>query len=166
MVVKTMNAEKKIEKLGITPIREFTQREVRYIAEEVTEMLVSTFPVLEDEYNNLLIRMLNCKMYVSSTNERQNLSSVNYIYDNSSIYFDEKVDFNNISNNILHECIHYLQDLRTEKGKLKKMGLCSFGELSSYRNWYKRSSSSIYCIKNRREYSYYNKKIWSYFEIN
>lgn len=127
-----MNAEKKLEKLGISTIREFTQREVRYIAEEVTELLVKAFPVLEEEYNNLLIRMLNCKMYLANVAENSNISNINYIYDNNSIYFDAKADLTNINDKIVHECIHYLQDIRNEKGKLKKIGLCGFEELSSY----------------------------------
>lgn len=127
-----MNAEKKIEKLGISTIREFTQREVRYIAEEVTELLVKAFPVLEEEYNNLLIRMLNCKMYLANVAENSNISNINYVYDNNSIYFDVKADLTNINDKIVHECIHYLQDIRNEKGKLKKIGLCGFEELSSY----------------------------------
>ncbi len=127
-----MNIEKKLEKLGIITVREFTQREVRYIAEEVTELLVKAFPVLEDSYNNLLIRLLNCKMYFANINKGKSLSDVNYIYENNSIYFDEKIDLNNISDKVIHECIHYLQDVRNEKGKLKKMGLCGFEELSTY----------------------------------
>ena len=127
-----MNTEKKLEKLGITTTREFTQREVRYIAEEVTELLVKAFPILEDDYNNLLIRLLNCKMYFANINENKNISNVNYIYENKSIYFDERVNLDNINDKIIHECIHYLQDIRNEKGKLKKMGLCGFEELSTY----------------------------------
>ena len=127
-----MNIEKKLEKLGIRAEREFTQREVRYIAEEVTELLVKAFPILEDDYNNLLIRLLNCKMYFANINENKNISNVNYIYENKSIYFDERVNLDNINDKIIHECIHYLQDIRNEKGKLKKMGLCGFEELSTY----------------------------------
>lgn len=127
-----MNTEKKLEKLGITTTREFTQREVRYIAEEVTELLVKAFPILEDDYNNLLIRLLNCKMYFANINENKNISNVNYIYENKSIYFDERVNLDNINDKIIHECIHYLQDIRNEKGKLKKMGLCGFEELLTY----------------------------------
>lgn len=127
-----MNIEKKLEKLGIRNIREFTQREVRYIAEEVTELLVKSFPALEEDYNNLLIRMLNCKMYLADINQGSSISNVNYIYENSSIYFDTKVNLNKIDDKVVHECIHYLQDNRNEKGKLRKMGLCNFEELSTY----------------------------------
>ena len=131
-MIDKVNAEKKLEKLGISTIREFSQREVRYIAEEVTELLVKAFPVLEEDYNNLLIRMLNCKMYLANINEDKNISNVNYIYENNAIYFAERIDLNNISDKVVHECIHYLQDKKKKKGKLKKMGLCSFEELSSY----------------------------------
>lgn len=127
-----MNLEKKLEKLGIQTIREFTPREVRYIAEEVTEALVRTFPILEEKYNEILIKLLNCKMYFSNVKKDSNISNVNYIYENNSIYFSNSINFNKIDDIIIHECIHYLQDSRTDNGKLKKIGLCDFDEFSTY----------------------------------
>lgn len=127
-----MNVEKKLSKLGIDVVREFTPREVRYVAEEVIESLVNTFPVLEEIYNELLIRLLNCKMYFANIKNDSNISNVNYVYENSSIYFSNNINFNKIDDVIIHECIHYLQDNRTDNGKLKKIGLCDFEELSTY----------------------------------
>lgn len=127
-----VNVEKKLSKLGIDVVREFTPREVRYVAEEVIESLVNTFPVLEEIYNELLIRLLNCKMYFANIKNDSNISNVNYVYENSSIYFSNNINFNKIDDVIIHECIHYLQDNRTDNGKLKKIGLCDFEELSTY----------------------------------
>ena len=127
-----MNLEKKLSKLGIDVVREFTPREVRYVAEEVIESLVNTFPVLEEIYNELLIRLLNCKMYFANIKNDTNISKVNYVYENNSIYFSNSINFNKIDDVIIHECIHYLQDNRTDNGKLKKIGLCDFEELSTY----------------------------------
>ena len=127
-----MNLEKKLSKLGIDVVREFTPREVRYVAEEVIESLVNTFPVLEEIYNELLIRLLNCKMYFANIKNDSNISNVNYVYENNSIYFSNSINFNKIDDVIIHECIHYLQDNRTDNGKLKKIGLCDFEELSTY----------------------------------
>lgn len=127
-----MNLEKKLSKLGIDVVREFTPREVRYVAEEVIESLVNTFPVLEEIYNELLIRLLNCKMYFANIKNDSNISKVNYVYENNSIYFSNSINFNKIDDVIIHECIHYMQDNRTDNGKLKKIGLCDFEELSTY----------------------------------
>lgn len=127
-----MNIEKKLSKLGIDVVREFTPREVRYVAEEVIESLVNTFPVLEEIYNELLIRLLNCKMYFANIKNDTNISNVNYVYENNSIYFSNSINFNKIDDVIIHECIHYLQDNRTDNGKLKKIGLCDFEELATY----------------------------------
>lgn len=127
-----MNLEKKLSKLGIDVVREFTPREVRYVAEEVIESLVNTFPVLEEIYNELLIRLLNCQMYFAIVKNDSNISNVNYVYENNSIYFSNSINFNKIDDVIIHECIHYLQDNRTDNGKLKKIGLCGFEELSTY----------------------------------
>ena len=127
-----MNLEKKLAKLGVEPIREFTPREVRYIAEEVTEALVRTFSVLEEKYNEILIQLLNCKMYFANVKKDSNISNINYIYENNSIYFSNNINFNKIDDVIIHECIHCLQDVRADNGKLKKIGLCDFEEFSTY----------------------------------
>lgn len=62
-------------------------------------------------------------MYSAKINS--NLSRVNYIHQNQSIYYDKKVDLNRISEEIVHECVHYLQDFRNKKGKTYKIGLCN-----------------------------------------
>ena len=56
-------------------------------------------------------------MYLANINEDKNIANVNYIYENNAIYFAERIDLNNISDKVVHECIHYVQDVRNEKGK-------------------------------------------------
>lgn len=127
-----MKLEKKLAKLGIEIIREFTSSEVNYIAKEVTDALVMNFSILKERTNEILTQLLRCKMYFTNINKNSNISSVNYIYENNAIYFGNNVNFNKIDDVIIHECIHYLQDNRTDRGKLKKIGLCSFKEFSTY----------------------------------
>lgn len=123
-----MNIEKKLKKIGIEKTKEFTKEQKETVAKKVTDMLIESFPILQDEYNNILIKLCNCNMWYAKI--KTNLASVNYIYQNNSIYFDEKVFINSITDIIIHEFIHYLQDFRNIKGKLNKIGLCKFNELS------------------------------------
>ena len=45
-------------------------------------------------------------------------------FQNSSIYFNSKcVNFDNLSTLALHECIHYIQELKSPRGKLLRLGL-------------------------------------------
>ena len=126
-----VNLEKKLSKLGIDVVREFTPREVRYVAEEVIESLVNTFPVLEEIYNELLIRLLNCKMYFANIKNDSNISKVNYVYENNSIYFSNSINFNKIDDVIIRyvkfklqkgRIYVYDQNRRQEKVETKEEG--------------------------------------------
>lgn len=123
-----MKLERKLKKLGFTKINEIDGKTVRMIAENVTDNITKAFPYIEEEYNNILAKLLNCKMY--KTTITKNMPKINYMYENQSIYFDSEIDLNNISEQMIHECIHYIQDKRNKKGKLKKLGLCNFTDLS------------------------------------
>ena len=113
-----MNLRKKLKKVGITEVEEISSEDIRMIANNVTEIITKTFPYLYSEYNNILVKLLNCKMY--KANMVQGISKVNYMYEDGGIYFDKNIDLNKIDVKMIHECIHYLQDFRGKNGELKK----------------------------------------------
>lgn len=126
-----MDIAKKLQKLGIEDIKKLDNESIRIIACNVTEALTKAFPSIYDEYNNILIKLLNCNMYVAKVTKH--ISKVNYIYEDNSIYFDEEMNLSKINEQIIHECIHYLQDNRNiKKSKHSKIGLCNFEEFSLY----------------------------------
>ena len=118
--------------MGICVVRKFTPKEVEYIAVKVCNVLVETFDVLREGKDILLAKMLEAKMFFANISDGKRLSNVNYLYENNAIYFDVSLNLSTINDKIMHECIHYLQAIRTEKGKLKKIGLIEFEDLSSY----------------------------------
>ena len=73
-----MNLQKKLANLGIENVRKLDNESIRIIAYNVTEALTKTFPILYDEYNNILVKLLNCNMYVARVIKP--ISRVNYIY--------------------------------------------------------------------------------------
>lgn len=123
-----MKIEKKLKKLGIKETKEFTKEERDLVAQNVTASLIMAFPVLKNEQANILSKIQNANMFYAKTNE--NLPKINYIYENHKIYFDESVEIQNITDSMLHEIIHFMQDVRKKNGKLDRMGLCNFNELS------------------------------------
>lgn len=125
-----MNLQKKLEMLGIEQVRVLNGELIRKIAYQVTEALVKAFPTMNEDYNNILAKLLNCNMYLTKITKP--ISRVNYIYENNSIYFDENLDLNKINEQMVHECIHYLQDFRNIKGRLDKIGLCNFEDFTIY----------------------------------
>ena len=54
-----MDLKEKMSKFGIIICREFTQEEVRYVAENVTIKLTNAFPILNSQY-----KFVYSKLYV------------------------------------------------------------------------------------------------------
>ncbi len=62
-----MKIEKELAKKGIYPICEIKYEEKIQLARFVTNKL-SQFPFLEAQYNELLMRLVNCTMYFAKKN--------------------------------------------------------------------------------------------------
>ena len=123
-----MKIEKKLKKLGIKETKEFTKEQKNIVANNVTTSLTMSFPILKNEQANILSKIQNANMFYAQINE--NLPKINYIYENHKIYFDESIEIKNITDSMLHEIIHFMQDVRKKNDKLNKIGLCNFNELS------------------------------------
>ena len=60
------------------------------------------------------------------------MSEANYFYKNTSIYFNEKIDIADIEEFAVHECIHYIQEIKDKKNNLIRMGLCDHSDFKVY----------------------------------
>lgn len=123
-----MNIEKKLEMLGIVNIKKLNIESIKKIAKNVVEALENASPNMKEEFEKVYLRLENCDMYTASIIKP--ISKVNYIYENNSIYIDEEINIDTVNEQIMHECIHYLQDRRTIKNK--KIGLCNFSDFKVY----------------------------------
>lgn len=123
-----MNLEKKLSKLGIRKTEELNYEEVNYIAHYITNLITNTFGILKLQYNEILAKLLNCKMYYAKIDT--NISKVNYVYEDNSVYIDECINIYEPQEQLIHELIHYLQVVRKEDKKIQKIGLCRLNEFS------------------------------------
>ena len=123
-----MKLQKKLVKYGIEKKEKIDHKYVNQIAHTIADKITNTFPILQNEYNEILAKLLNCKMYYAQIKEP--ISKVNYFYEDNCVYIDESVDILNPNEQFIHEIIHYLQAKRDNKGKIKKMGLCTFNDFS------------------------------------
>ena len=60
------------------------------------------------------------------------MAEANYFYKNTSIYFNEHISDNDLEPFALHECIHYLQEVKDKRNYLIRMGLCDYTEFKIY----------------------------------
>ena len=123
-----LKIEKKLKKIGIKETKEFKKEEKRIVACNVTNSLIVAFSILKNDEQQILDKIQNANMFWAQT--EKNLPKVNYFYENHKIYFNESIDINKTNDAMIHEIIHFLQDVRKKNGKLDKIGLCNFNELS------------------------------------
>ena len=62
----------------------------------------------------------------------EGMAEANYFYKNSSIYFNEHIQDDDLEEFAIHECIHYLQEVKDKKNYLIRMGLCDYTEFKIY----------------------------------
>ena len=119
-----MSIEAELKREGIEVIKTLDTFSVITIAKNVSTKLVLAFPEQNLDYNDLFIKLSRLNMYIAKM--PNNIACAKYYYKNFSIYFSDKIDFSKIDAYAIHECIHYLQELRDEKNNLIHLGLCDF----------------------------------------
>ncbi len=116
--------ETDLKKEGIEVIKPLDTLTVNTIAKGVAEKLANRFGEQNLSYDDVFIKLSRLNMYVAKM--PNGLSGAKYYYKNSSIYFNEDIDLTNIDIFAMHECIHYLQELKDTKNNLIHLGLCDF----------------------------------------
>lgn len=119
-----------LEKEGIKVICPISTLNINEIATYVARLLCSKMPELKLKYNNIFMSISRLPMYIAEMPQGQ--SDACYYYKNSSIYFRKGLTFDKIKKLAVHECIHHLQEVKDGKGKLKKLGLCTYVGGKSY----------------------------------
>lgn len=54
------------------------------------------------------------------------MSEANYFYKNTSIYFNYNIPNEDLEEFAVHECIHFIQEIKDKKNNLLRMGLCDY----------------------------------------
>ena len=110
-----------LKKEGLENIKKLDTMHINKIASNISEELCKSFPDLHLSQSNLFIQISRLDMYTAKMPD--NVTSAKYVYGNNSIYFNENLDLNQMDIPAIHECIHYIQEFKDQKGKLSKLGL-------------------------------------------
>lgn len=119
-----MSIESDLKKDGITVISELDKLSINTIAQNVSQKIVSAFPNLGFNSDELYNKFSNLPMYIANIPE--GLSEASYFFKNSAIYFRDGMGLADLEKYAVHELIHNLQEQKDEKGNLKRLGLCVF----------------------------------------
>jgi len=117
-----MSIESDLRRDGIIVTSILNSSKVNSIAKKVAKILVASFPEQDFNTEELYITLSQIPMYRASV--PKGYSEANYLYKNTSIYFNENIPTKDLTNYAIHECIHYLQTRKDMWGNLLKLGLC------------------------------------------
>lgn len=119
-----MSIESDLRKDGIKVVDILDTITVNNIAHNIAAKLCETFPELCFNEADLFAKLSQLTMYRATMPE--GMAEANYFYKNTSIYFNEKVAIEDLEEFAIHECIHYIQEIKDKKNNLLRMGLCNF----------------------------------------
>ena len=116
-----MSIEAELKKEGIEVTQELEPIVTYNIIRSVVTKIINTFPEYGLEANDLISRLSNVKMYKAKRPE--GMSEANYFYKNSSIYFNNNIPNEDLEEFAVHECIHFIQEVKDKKNNFVRMGL-------------------------------------------
>ena len=119
-----MSIESELRKDGIRVVDILDTMSVNRIAHNIAAKLCDTFPELCFNESDLFAKLSRLGMYRAKMPD--GMAEANYFYKNTSIYFNEKIAFEDLEEFAIHECIHYIQEVKDKKNNLIRMGLCNF----------------------------------------
>ena len=119
-----MSIQKELEKEGIEVIGKLDSLITNDIIKDISRRIIETFPDFEFTNKELCEKLSKLTMYRAKMQE--GMAEANYFYKNTSIYFNEHIEYEDLSEFAIHECIHYLQEKKDAENKLIKMGLCNY----------------------------------------
>lgn len=119
-----MNIDEELKKEGIEVTEQLTANEANTIAISVARRICETFTNYGLDEAEIINKLANLKMYKAKIPE--GMSEASYYYKNTSIYFNCNIPNEDLEEFAVHECIHYLQEVKDKKNKLIRMGLSEY----------------------------------------
>ncbi len=116
-----MSINSTLKKEGIHVIGKLNTLEINKIASNISERIVAAFPEHGINQSDLFISIARLDMYLAEM--PNDMAMAKYFYKNNSIYFSKDMDLNDLHSLALHECLHFIQEVKNKHGKLLRLGL-------------------------------------------
>ena len=116
-----MSINSTLKKEGINVIGKLNTLEINKIASNISERIVAAFPEHGINQSDLFISIARLDMYLAEM--PNDMAMAKYFYKNNSIYFSKDMDLNDLHSLALHECLHFIQEVKNKHGKLLRLGL-------------------------------------------
>ena len=118
-----MNIGYLLKKEGITNIKELDAGQIKIISKDLAIKLCLAFP--EHDLDRQALYNSFCALDMYTATMPKDSSGAKYIAGSNSVYFNENLEFSDIPDVAMHECIHFIQEGRLNEKK-EFIGLTSF----------------------------------------
>ncbi len=112
--------ERALRKAGIFVKKQLSSDEVNKIADIISDKICSSFSEHGLVKSELFLALSRIDMYFA---EFSDCSAAKYDYKDDIIYFKSDISFDEIEIPAIHECLHFIQSIKGNNGKLKRLGL-------------------------------------------
>lgn len=121
-----MVTNSRLKKEGIEIVEQLDTLKVNTIAINIASKLCLAFPEHNLSKSVLFTSISRLNMFIAKM--PGDSAGAKYFYKNNSIYFNQETDLDEMAKLAMHECIHFIQELKDSNNNLIKMGLynCSF----------------------------------------
>jgi len=102
-----MNIDVLLSKEGITNIYELEAQKIRTISTDIAIKLCLAFP--EHNLNRQQLYNSFCRLNMYTATMPNDSSGAKYVPETNSIYFNKDLDYTQVPDTAMHECIHFLQ---------------------------------------------------------
>ena len=123
-----MSIQKDLKKEGIQIITKLDTLISNDICKSVSRRIIESFPEFKYTQDEIYKRLSEITMYRAKMID--GMSEANYYYKDSSIYFNENIDYSDLEEFAIHECIKKKKKIQDEKGNLQRLGLSTYKNLN------------------------------------
>ena len=124
-----MSINSTLKKEGINVISQLNTMQVNSIASNISEKLSKAFPEHNIDKSDLFISIARLNMYIAEM--PNDMAAAKYFYKNNSIYFSKDMNLEDLSTLAVHECLHFMQEVKNKYGRLLRLGLYTLDRSNS-----------------------------------
>lgn len=123
-----MEINKLLKKFDIKVIAKVTKEQQIRIADNIATKISNEFNYID--YGYMYNKLMTAKMYIAIIPE--GMTRAIYSYEEDTLFISDEEDLDLVSRELLYECIHAMQDIRNDKGRIKQLGQCIFTDFKVY----------------------------------
>lgn len=124
-----MNIEKELLKEGIIVTEKIDSDLTFNITNNISKKIAETF----SSYNldETIIFSKLCSLGFYKAKMPPGMQEAFYCYKNSSIYFNNEINNEDLEEFAIHECLHHLQTIKDENGHIERLGLSIYNKFKT-----------------------------------